>query len=180
MRARQLGYGLLMLVALGAASRCANWHGANSLPLPGTVGNGPGSFTIQAQVPDVGNMQRNSRVRVGDTTVGNVTKIEHQGWHALVTMTIDGSVNLSANATATVGQTSLLGSLHIELAPPTAVPPQGRLKNGALIPLSAGGMYPTTEQTLAAVSMLLNGGGIGQIQEITRVLSTALAGRADE
>ena len=62
--------------------------------------------------------QPNSRVRVGDVTVGNVTKIERQGWHALVTMRIDGDVDLPANATAKLGQTSLLGSLHIELAPP--------------------------------------------------------------
>ena len=63
-------------------------------------------------------------------TVGNVTKIERQGWHALLTMTIDGDVNLPANSTATVGQTSLLGSLHIELAPPTDVAPEGKLKTG--------------------------------------------------
>ena len=77
------------------------------------------------QLPDVDNIQQNSRVRVADVTVGNVTKIERQGWHALVTMTIDGDVHLPANATATVGQTSLLGSLHIELAPPKGVPPEG-------------------------------------------------------
>ena len=62
------------------------WRGLNSLPLPGTAGRGPGSFTIQAQLPDVGTLEQNSRVRVGDVTVGNVTKIERQGWHALLTM----------------------------------------------------------------------------------------------
>ena len=76
-----------------------------------------------------------------------------------------------------MGQTSLLGSLHIELAPPTDVAPQGRLHDGSLIPLSSGGAYPTTEQTLAAISLLLNGGGIGQIQDITKAFSTAFAGR---
>ena len=34
-------------------------------------------------MPDVDNIEQNSRVRVGDVTVGNVTKIERQGWHAL-------------------------------------------------------------------------------------------------
>ena len=71
-------------------------------------------------MPNVTNIQPNSRVRVGDVTVGNVTKVELQGWHALVTMRLNGDVVLPANATAKVGQTSLLGSLHIELAPPTA------------------------------------------------------------
>ena len=161
-------------------SGCGDWRGANSLPLPGTEGSGPGSYTIQAQLPDIETLQRNSRVRLGDVTVGNVTKIERQGWHALLTMRLNGDVNLPANATATIGQTSLLGSRHVELAPPTAVAPHGKLHDGSLIPLTSGSLYPSTEQTLAAVSLVLNGGGIGQIQDITTALSTAFAGREDD
>ena len=170
---------LLAALALIGSSGCG-WRGLNSLSLPGTAGHGPGSFTIQAQLPDVGNLEQNSRVQVGDVTVGNITRIERQGWHALLTITLDGDVVLPANATATIGQTSLLGSLHVELAPPTAVPAEGKLTNGSLIPLSSAGTYPSTEQTLAAISLLLNGGGIGQIQDITSALSTALAGREDD
>ena len=44
---------IAMVVAVAALSGCGGWHGANSLPLPGTQGGGPGSFTIQAQLPDV-------------------------------------------------------------------------------------------------------------------------------
>ncbi len=131
-------------------------------------------------MPDVDNIEQNSRVRVGDVNVGTVTKIERQGWHALVTMRLNGDVQLPANATATLGQTSLLGSLHIELAPPTDAPPQGKLHEGSLIPLASSGKYPSTEQTLAALALLLNGGGIGNIQDITDALSTAFSGREDD
>ena len=178
-RWRRAAVGLLTALALTGLAGCG-WRGLNSMPLPGTAGHGPGSFTIQAQLPDVGSLEQNSRVQVGDVTVGNVTKIERQGWHALLTISLDGDVDLPANATATIGQTSLLGSLHIELAPPTDVPPEGKLSNGSLIPLSSAGRYPSTEQTLGAISLLLNGGGIGQIQDITTALSTALAGREDD
>lgn len=170
---------LLLGLAMLSLGGCG-WRGLNSLPLPGSVGNGPGSFTIHAQLPDVGTLEQNSRVQVGDVTVGNVTKIERQAWHALLTIRLNGDVDLPANATATIGQTSLLGSLHIELAAPTDVAPQGKLTEGSLIPLASAGSYPSTEQTLAAISLLLNGGGIGQIQDITESLSTALAGRADD
>jgi phospholipid/cholesterol/gamma-HCH transport system substrate-binding protein len=179
----RMGAGLLTALGVAALSGCEalrDFHGANSLPLPGTAGGGPGSYTIQAQMPDVQNLKQNSRVQVNDVTVGNVTKIERQGWHALVTMTIDGKVDLPANTTATLGQTSLLGSLHIELAPPKNVPPQGKLHNGSLIPLSSAGAYPSTEQTLGALALLLNGGGIGQIQDITKALSTAFTGREQD
>ena len=173
------GAGVAIAVALAGSSGCG-WHGLNSLPLPGTAGGGPGAFTIQAELPNVTNLQPNSRVRLGDVTVGNVTKVDMQGWHALLTMTLDGDVVLPANATVKLGQTSLFGSLHIELAPPTDAPPEGRLHDGSLIPLSAASTYPSTEQTLAAISLVLNGGGVGQVQDITEALSTAFAGRADD
>ncbi|BCO34221.1 mammalian cell entry protein [Mycobacterium heckeshornense] len=170
---------LAAALALAGVSGCG-FRGVNSFTLPGTKGGGPGSYTIQAQMPDVQNLQQNSRVRVNDVTVGNVTKIELQGWHALVTMKIDGSVDLPANATATLGQTSLLGSVHVELAPPAGRPPEGKLRDGSLIPLASAAAYPSTERTLAALSLLLNGGGLGQVQDITKALSTAFSGREQD
>jgi phospholipid/cholesterol/gamma-HCH transport system substrate-binding protein len=164
------------VVSMATVSGCG-WQGLNSLNLPGTSGGGPGSYTIKAQLPDVVTVQRNSPVKVADVNVGTVTDIQVQDWHALVTMRIDGDVQLPANATAKVGQTSLLGSMHIALAPPSGIAPQGDLKDGSVIPLSSGSTYPTTEQTLAAVSMLLNGGGLGQLQEIVRSFAKALDGR---
>ncbi|WP_407665431.1 virulence factor Mce family protein [Mycolicibacterium stellerae] len=169
-----------MMVLLVAAIPGCGWRGLNSLPLPGTQGTGSGSFLIQAQMPDVNNIEPNSRVRVADVTVGHVTKIERQGWHALLSMRLNGDVKLPANATAKIGTTSLLGSLHIELAPPTNEPPQGRLGDGSVIPLPQGGAYPSTEQTLATLSMVLNGGGLGQVQDITEALSTAFRGREQD
>lgn len=174
-RIRSAGVAALALVA-AMMSGC-EWHGLNSLKMPGTEGGGPGSFQVQAQLPDVSTLQENSRVRVGDVNVGTVSRIERQGWHALITMTVNGDVELPANAVATVGQTSLLGSSHVELAAPSGVAPEGRLHNGSLIPLALAGTYPNTEQTLAALSLLLNGGGLGQVQDITKALSTAFAGR---
>lgn len=165
------------VTAAAAGLTGCEWRGLNTMPLPGTEGRESDAFVIQAQMPDITNLQPNSRVRVGDVTVGTVTKVERQGWHALLTMSLNKDVNLPANATATIGQTSLLGSLHIELAAPVDNAPQGRLEGGALIPLERAAAYPTTEQTLAAVSMVLNGGGVGQLQDITTAFSTALRGR---
>ncbi|MDT5252588.1 MAG: phospholipid/cholesterol/gamma-HCH transport system substrate-binding protein, partial [Mycobacterium sp.] len=181
MRNRRRGIGAVLAATLiaAAASGCG-WRGLNSLSLPGTQGEGPGAFTIQAQMPDVNNLQPNSRVRVGDVNVGTVAKIERQDWHALLTLRLNSDVNLPANATITLGQTSLLGSLHIELAPPTDAAPAGKLHQGSLIPLSAGKAYPSTEETLAAASMLLNNGGIEHVDAITKALSTAFDGREDD
>lgn len=179
-RRTRAAVGGLIALAVVAAPSCSEWRGLNTLNLPGTQGHGPGAFTIQAQFPDVDNLDRNSRVRVNDVNVGTVTKIERQGWNALVTMRLNGDVKLPANARATVGQTGLFGSLHVELAPPVGEVAEGRLHDGSLIPLSRGRIYPTTEDTLAAVSLLLNGGGVGQIQDITKALATAFNGREQD
>lgn len=165
-----------VVLAAALLSACG-WHGINTFPLPGTQGGTPGAFTIQAQMPDVDRLQPNTRVRVGDVNVGTVTKIERQDWHALLTIRLNGGVDLPANSTITLGQTSILGSEHIELAPPGDVPPQGRLHQGALIPLSSGRAFPSAEQTLAAASLLLNEGGLGQLDVVTKALSTAFDGR---
>jgi phospholipid/cholesterol/gamma-HCH transport system substrate-binding protein len=152
----------------------------NSMPLPGTQGRGAGSFVIQAQMADIDTLQPNSRVRVGDVTVGTVTKIERQDWHALLTMRLDGGVHLPANATVKLGQTSVLGSLHVELAPPTDAPAHGELRDGSVISLSHTGAYPSTEQTLAALALVLNGGGVSQLQDIIEALGTAFRGREQD
>ena len=70
--------------------------------------------------------------------------------------------------------------MHIELAPPIDEAPHGQLTNGSVIPLSRAATYPTTEQTLASVAILLNGGGLGHLQEITRTFATALTGRESQ
>ncbi|MEI7546160.1 MAG: mammalian cell entry protein, partial [Mycobacteriaceae bacterium] len=64
---RRLLVGLLAVALL--LSGCG-WRGLNSLSLPGTQGRGDGSYTVQAQLPDVVTIQQNTRVRVADVTVG--------------------------------------------------------------------------------------------------------------
>lgn len=168
------------VIAISGLVTGCSWHGINAMPLPGTQGSAGEAFEIQAQIPDVGYLQTNSRVRVGDVNVGTVTKIERQDWHALITMTINGDVDLPENATVTLGQTSLLGSLHIELASPSTTKPVGELRSGDLIPLQSAGAYPTTDQTLTALSLLLNGGGIGHVQDITAAFAIAFTGREQD
>ncbi|WJJ10991.1 MCE family protein [Prescottella equi] len=177
-RARVVAASTIALALSLAVTGC-EWNGLNSVPLPGTEGQGDGAYTVQIQMPNVTTMSQNSPVRVNDVTVGAVTGIEVQDWHALVTVSLNKDVQLPANATAKIGQTSLLGSQHLELAPPVGVAPQGTLTDGDVIPLERAGAYPTTEQTLSSLSVVLNGGGLAQINDITRELNAALGGRED-
>ncbi|WP_233462819.1 MCE family protein [Nocardia gipuzkoensis] len=166
-----------LAVALGVSG--CQWDGLNSLPMPGTEGTGPGSYEVRIQMPNVTTLTQNSPVRVHDVTVGTVSKIEVEDWHALVTVILNPDVHLPANTVAKIGQTSLLGSNHLELAAPTDQAPEGQLKAGDVIPLARAGIFPTTEQVLSSLSVVLNGGGVAQLETITRELNSALTGREE-
>lgn len=166
------------LLAVSLVSGCA-WHGLQSLPLPGTEGHGDGAYTVTIQMPNVSTIARNSRVRVDDVTVGHVSDIALEDGHARVTVTLDGDVTLPGNATAKIGKASLLGSPHVELAPPVTEPPRGTLRAGDVIPLARAGSYPTTEQTLASLSLVLGGGGLEKVRTISTEVNRALDGRED-
>ncbi|WP_406814172.1 MCE family protein [Mycobacterium sp. M23085] len=157
------------------ATGCA-FHGLNSLPLPGAVGRGPGANIYHVELPNVGTMESNSPVMVDDVVVGSVGAMRVQGWHADVEISVKRDVVVPANVVATVGQTSLLGSMHVELNTPLGQQGIGRLQPGATIPLSRSSAYPSTEQTLSSLGAVVNGGGLGQIGEVIHNFSAALSG----
>lgn len=173
---RRIFTAVTAVVACTSVSAC-EWGGLNSIPMPGTAGRGEGAYEVQIEMPNVTTLTQNSPVRIDDVTVGSISAIELDGWNALVTVALDEDVVIPANAHARIGQTSLLGSQHLEFVSPTDEPSQGRLAAGDLIPLDRAGAYPTTEQTLSSLSVVLNGGGLAQINDITTELNAALVGR---
>ncbi|GAA4293541.1 MCE family protein [Mycobacterium paraffinicum] len=161
------------------ATGCA-FQGVTSLPLPGAVGRGPHGKLYHVEVSNVGTLEPNSPVLINDVVVGSVGKIRARNWHAEVEVYVKPDVAVPANAVAAVGQTSLLGSLHLELDPAPGQPPRGQLGAGATIPLSKSSTYPSTEQTLSSLSALVNGGGLGQIGDIIHNSNIALSGRESQ
>ncbi|MFG1656450.1 MCE family protein [Micromonospora chersina] len=146
------------------------------LPLPGGRPTGPG-YTVTAEFTDVLDLVPRAAVKVDDVTVGSVEKISLDGWHAKVRLRIDRAVRLPANATAAVRQSSLLGEKYVAVAPPPAEPARGDLADGDLIPLSRTSRGAEVEEVLAALGLLLNGGGLAQLRTINAELNRALAGR---
>jgi phospholipid/cholesterol/gamma-HCH transport system substrate-binding protein len=156
--------------------------GLNSLNMPGTAGHGRGAYSITLELPDVATLPQNSPVLVDDVTVGSVSGVEavqraDGSFYAAVKVSLERDVRLPANATAKVGQTSLLGSQHIELSAPVGEAPVGQLRDGSQIPESQGGRYPTTEEVLSALGVVANKGNLGALQDITQEVSNAVAGR---
>jgi phospholipid/cholesterol/gamma-HCH transport system substrate-binding protein len=162
-----------------------SFGGLNSLDMPGTSGHGSGSYTITVELPDVATLPQNSPVMVDDVTVGSVSGIDavqrpDGTFYAAVKLSLDGNVDLPDNATATVAQTSLLGSQHVELAQPVGNPSAAKLKQGSNIPLSQTGRYPTTEEVLSSLGVVVNKGNLGALQDITDETYAAVAGRTGQ
>lgn len=158
------------------ASGCT-FDGLNSLPLPGTVGTGSDAVTYHLRIANIGTLESNSPVLLNDVVVGAVRKMTVSDWHADVDVSVKPDVVVPANAVATVGQTSLLGSMHIALDPPVGEEPSGRLQSGATVALDRTSTYPSTEQTLSSLSLVVNGGGLTQVGDIIHNFNAALDGR---
>ena len=167
---------LAVVVALGLSS-C---QGAYDLPLPGGAkGDGP-SMRVKVDFADVLDLVPKSAVKINEVAVGQVEKIELNGWTARVTLSIPVSSKLPDNATAELKQTSLLGEKYIALSQPADGKGVGTLSEGDLIPIERTNRNPEVEEVLSAMSLLLNGGGIAQLSVIEKELNNALRGNTDE
>lgn len=175
-RTLAIGSGAMLLAG-------CQFGGLNSLNMPGTAGHGKGSYTVTVELPDVATLPQNSPVMVDDVTVGSVSGLDAMQrpdgtFYAAVQLSLDGDVKLPANAVARVAQTSLLGSQHVQLSEPVDEPPQGQLREGSSLSLSKVSRYPTTEEVLSSLGMVVNKGNLGALQDITDEAYAAVAGRA--
>lgn len=161
----------VLLAGVLAVSLSSCRFSLQGMPRPGGL-SGP-HYRITAQFADVLNLPIGAQVRVGDGAVGQVESISAHDYLAFVRMDIRQAVVLPVGTRAQVRFDSPLGSEFVQLTPPTSGPP---LQNGATIAVGDTGTAPTVEDTFAALSYVLNGGGIQPLGVIVRELNKALDG----
>src|SRR5690606_3181472 len=167
----------LLTIAL-VLTACGSWRGIANVPLPSGPGTG-GGMTIYVQMPDTLALNVNSRVRVADVEVGTVRRIELRDWTPVLTLALEPGIELPTNTIARIGQTSLLGSQHVELDPPDD-PSQQMLRDGDTIPLDQAEAFPTTERVLASVGTILTGGVMPTLEVIQTEVYNIVSGRAPQ
>lgn len=177
-RAGAVGVLMAMVVVIAG---CGS-NGIQSIPLPGGVDTGDNARTYRIQFDNILDLVPQSMVKQNGIPVGRVTKVEVPGdeWFAQVTVEVKNEVNLSNKATASVQQTSLLGEKFIALDDPAADRSAPRQSQDAPIPLTRTRTATDIEQVLGALAMLLNGGGLNQLQPIVSELNKALDGRTNQ
>jgi phospholipid/cholesterol/gamma-HCH transport system substrate-binding protein len=160
-----------LTAVLGVATACG--PGYQDLPLPGRGVDGP-MYTISAPFEDALNLTQGARVKMGGLPVGRVTELRAEGFHAVASMEIEDSVELRAGTTARLRYDTPLGEIFVELTPAST----GKaLEDGGALAATKTSTAPSVEDTLAQASLLVNGGGLTQIQTINEELNDVLDGR---
>ncbi len=179
--ARGFGATVVIVAAAAMVSSCAS-DGIYSVALPGGADIGDRPMTIAIEFDDVLDLVPQSTVKVDGVPVGRVEEITLGAdmWTASVRTVVNSSVELPVNARAEVRQSNLLGEKYIELSRPAQGAETARLTHGSVIPVANTRHATEVEQVLGAMSLLVNGGGVAQLQPIVAELNKALGGREDK
>ncbi|MGH9172585.1 MAG: MCE family protein [Acidimicrobiales bacterium] len=167
----------LLLAACGLLALAMGLGGCSlslqSLPKLSSL-SGP-TYPVRAEFADVLNLPDDAQVRIGAAVVGQVSSISTTNYQADLTLSIKKEVKLPVGTSAQIRFDNPLGAEYVMLQSP-AGGGTGYLPAGSLIPQSQTSTAPSVEDTLAALSLVLNGGGINQLQTIIHELNDTFAG----
>lgn len=168
---RRVGVPGVVALALAVLTGCSTT--AADLPLPGTQAP-DGAYQVTALFDDALNLEVGAQVRIDGLPVGRVTSLGTRDFRAEVVMALDPDVDLTSRATARLRSTTALGELFVQVEPAERGEP---LQDGDELAPAQTSVAATVEDSLAAASLLVNGGSLGQVQTIVEELNTAIGGR---
>ena len=164
---------VLLALVLGSLTACSTTLG--DLPLPGT-GVAGDTIRVDAEFKEALNLAQGATVKVNGIDSGKVQDVLVEDFHARAEMLVRTDAVLRTGATARLRYTTPLGELFVDVTNPRQGP---LLEDGALITLEDSSTAPTVEDALSQASLLVNGGGLGDLQTVTEELNTVLGGRED-
>jgi phospholipid/cholesterol/gamma-HCH transport system substrate-binding protein len=159
---------LVALVALTAG--CSTT--AQDLPLPGSGVSGQ-TYRVVAMFDDALNLADGAPVKLHGVTIGRVREVSPENFTAKVTLELRESTPVHDGATARLRATTPLGELFVQIDDAES---GNRLRDGATLGVDSTSAAPTIEDTMTSASLLLNGGGLGQLETIVREANLVLDG----
>lgn len=168
---RLLAAGVGLVALLGTTTACGPTLG--DLPLPGTGVSGD-TVTLTMDFDNALNLAKGAKVKVDGVDAGRVIKVSAQDFHAKTTVKVQKSAHMLQGATARLRYTTPLGELYVDVTNPSSGAP---VKSGQTLGLKDTSTAPTVEDALSQASLLINGGGLGQLETVTVELNKALGGK---
>jgi phospholipid/cholesterol/gamma-HCH transport system substrate-binding protein len=160
-----------LLAGVLALSSCSTT--LSDVPMPGTGVSGD-TITIRADFTEALNLAEGATVKVNGVDSGKVQEVVAKNFQAQAEMLVRTDAGLREGATARLRYTTPLGELFVDVTNP----PSGRpLTEGAVLTTSDTSTAPTVEDALSQASLLVNGGGLAQLQTVTEELNTIVGGR---
>lgn len=145
------------------------------LPLPGNGVSGD-TIAITAEFDEALNLAQGAQVKVNGVSSGKVQSVRARDFKAVAVLEVRRSAEMRAEATARLRYTTPLGELFVEVTNPA----EGtELEDGDALSTASTSTAPTVEDALSSASLLVNGGGLNQLQTVTDELNAALSGRED-
>lgn len=135
-------------------------------------------YEISAELTDASGLLRGDVVKAAGVTVGRVEEIGIRDGIAVVTVTIDEGTELPADLGAQVRFRNLVGQRMITLTAPS--PATGRTEPGDVIPLERTEGAFDLSALFNGLRPLIRSTNPEDINTVTRALTQALSGRADE
>jgi phospholipid/cholesterol/gamma-HCH transport system substrate-binding protein len=134
----------------------------------GGVGTKPGGYDVTAKFGQVGSLAPGAAVSVAGVKVGTVSdiRLDPKSYLAVTKLSLDPDVQLPADSTAKITSDSLLGGVHVAIAPGAAIEnikPGGEIDNtqgavdlfgliGSVMRPQGGGETPASAPPAASAS----------------------------
>jgi phospholipid/cholesterol/gamma-HCH transport system substrate-binding protein len=162
---------------LAAALLAGCSFGLEDLPAPSGT-HGP-TYKVTGLFGDVQNLTIGAKVKLGGVVIGEVNSISTHDYTAAVEMSLEKEFKLGRDARLQIRFTTPLGEDFISIISAGHLG-NGVLRDGDTIPRRDTGNAPSIEDTFAAVSTLLNGGGLSKLHIIATELDAAFKGRSSD
>ncbi|MCW2857406.1 MAG: hypothetical protein JWR52_3021 [Marmoricola sp.] len=145
------------------------------LPLPGSGVSG-NTITIKIPFDEALNLAQGAAIKVNGVDSGKVQSVATKDFKAIATIKIRTDAQMRRDATARLRYTTPLGELFVDVSNPATGP---LMRNGDELAAVNATTAPTVEDALSSASLLVNGGGLNQLQTVTDELNKAIGGRED-
>lgn len=145
------------------------------VPLPGS-GVGGDTITITVQFDEALNLAQGASVKVNGVDSGKVQSVKAKDFKAIAELKVRKDASMRTDATARLRYTTPLGELFVDVSNPAEGPLIG---DGQELAKKNATTAPTVEDALASASLLINGGGLNQLQTVTDEMNAAIGGRED-
>jgi phospholipid/cholesterol/gamma-HCH transport system substrate-binding protein len=92
---------------------------------------GSGSYQVTATFSNVGGLQRGADIDIAGVKVGRVEKIALDDYQAVVTLSVESSIELQEDAIASIKTRGLIGEKYIRITPGGSdqlISPGGRIR----------------------------------------------------